>query len=378
MNVIEYIKKVPDLSIDAKSAFDTYEALYPGLCKFEYFRTKYNNYKKENYTASDTEIKDNSHTNNHKIELKVNNYKNVDLSELISETIPTGTLFDRIVSDNGFVRKSVDAVAAKAGSGKTVSRLLLFSKAVELNPSIKAAMLSAEMVEHEIAKEVRNSRCIENVDFVYLVNYFRQGVTANQYWDLMEQCFKNYDLLIADSFSVIFEQLFELYEGKIKAKKLLFMLIDKLTKWTEKYNCNLQLILQCKRDGTYLGASALVHAISSLSYVHVYGQKRFIMFEKNRNNGMSVNREVFFSKDKETGGILFDEESYKASYEATEDSKTTMKDFIAQLQKAGAEKEETLKRLNNPELYANENQVDLEDSIEEVSSEAAEVIILGD
>jgi len=360
MNVQPYIETLQDFTVSPRDAFNTYDKQYPNIAKFEYFRTKYNNKRKElNIAVPVPTTQERPSVHNHsKLELEVNNYKGADLTSLISEVIPTGTLFDEIISDGGFVRKSVDAVAAKAGSGKTWSRMSLAAEAVLLNKKlikeqedfidnypeetvvmikpIKAALLSAEMVEHEIAKEVRSSPKLENIDFIYLVNYFRKGITADQYWDILEQCFKNYDLLIADSFSVIFEQLFELYEGRMKAKKLLFLLIDRITKYTEKYNCNLQLILQCKRDGTYLGASALVHAISSLSYVHVYGQKRFIMFEKNRNNGSTVNQEVFFSKKE--GSIEFDEEAYKNTYRVVEDKKSSMADFIKQLQDKNAPK----------------------------------------
>jgi len=355
MTVLEYLKTNKEINFQstALEVFVEYEAAYPGVAKFEYFRTKYNNYRKENNIKTEVKLEESPHKHkHHKVELEVDNYTDTDLSGEIAETIPTGTLFDTIVSDGGFVRKSVDAVAAKAGSGKTWSRMSLLAEAViynrkaieeqkefisnypeepvvEIKP-IKAALLSAEMVKHEIAKEVLSSPKLRNIDFIYLVNYFKKGITAEQYWDLLEECFKNYDLLIADSFSIIFEQLFELYEGKIKAKKLLFLLISRLTEWTEKYNCNLQLILQCKRDGTYLGASALVHAISSLSYVYVYGQKRFIMFEKNRNNGRSVNQEIFFSK--KDGDLIFDEDAYNNTYNITEDKKSSMADFIIELQ----------------------------------------------
>lgn len=382
MNVLTYIDTLTDFTLNAQEAFNTYNKQYPNIAKFEYFRTKYNNKRKSLNILTPTVVYEERTVHNHKkLDLEVTSYKGEKLEGLIAETVPTGTLFDEIISDGGFVRKSVDAVAAKAGSGKTWSRMSLVAEAilynkklieeqqefishypeepyVEIKP-IKGALLSAEMVEHEIAKEVLSSPKLENLDFIYLVNYFKRGITADQYWDILEQCFKNYDLLIADSFSVIFEQLFELYEGKIKAKKLLFLLISNLAAWTEKYNCNLQLILQCKRDGTYLGASALIHAISSLSYVHVYGQKRFIMFEKNRNNGATVNQEVFFSK--KNGSIIFDEESYKNTYKFIEDKKTSMADFIANLQ---AKNKIKMESKDNVEL--NKNQTNLIDQIAEI------------
>jgi predicted ATP-dependent serine protease len=379
MNAIVYIDNLTDYTANAQESFNEYNKQYPGVCKFDYYRTKYNNKKRELDLSVAIRISTPTTENTETVELKpkkeitlkAHNYTDKDVSGLIPETIPTGTLFDRIISDNGFCRKCVDAVAAKAGSGKTWSRMSLAAKAVlHSNHEVKAALLSAEMLEHEIAREVRSSPELNNIDFVYLVDYFKDNVTAQQYWYILEECFKKYDLLIIDSFSVVHDQLLELYEGRMKSKKLIFMLTDHLTKWAAKYNCNVQLILQCKRDGTYLGSSALVHAISSLCYVHVFGQKRFNMFEKNRNNGTSVNREVFFSKSKD-GSIIMDEESYAAAYERIEDTKTDIKQFLENLKNRKEENqiEESVQNDLNKPTENIDNQVDLLDMIEEVEQE---------
>jgi hypothetical protein len=327
MNVLNYLNSITEFDISAQEAYILYNSLYPNVSKFGYFRTQYNN-KRRFLGIGETKepivigIKEKT-----KIELKSINYSEIELSNLVTNNIPTGTFFDTIISEGGFVRKSVDAVAAKAGSGKTWSRISLASEAVKYNPKIKAALLSGEMLEHEIAKEITKSPNLKNLDFVYLVNYFREHVSVDDYWYIIEECFKKYDILVIDSFSVIYEQLSELYEGTIKAKKLLFLLTDRITKWAEKYDCNVQLILQCKRDGTYLGSSSLVHAISSLSYVHIEGQSRVIEFEKNRNNGLTVNRKLYFSKNIK-GEIEFNMDTYKATYEQIADKKENIRDFL--------------------------------------------------
>jgi predicted ATP-dependent serine protease len=389
MTVIEYLNTDIAFELSAQEAFNLYDTAYPSVAKFPYFRTHFNNKKRELGISTAVKIVpvlQEIHENKIKREKPVFtaiNYTGQDVSGLIPETIPTGTKFDQVISDNGFCRKCVDAVAAKAGSGKTWSRMSLMAKAVILNPNIKAALLSAEMLSHEIAREVKSSPELNNIDFVYLVDYFKQQITPQDYWDILEECFKRYDILTIDSFSVVHDQLLELYDGKIKSKKLIFDITSKLTKWAAQYNCNVQLILQCKRDGTYLGSSALVHAISSLAYVYVYGQKRFNLYEKNRNNGSSVNRELFFSKDKE-GGIVIDEEAYKASYERVEDTKVDIKTFLQNLKEKheqGTEENKELVEAEKPKIDPKDlvlsreqvidNQMDIEDLIamEELQNE---------
>jgi predicted ATP-dependent serine protease len=372
MQAIIYIDTLGDYNLSAQESFNDYNTQYPNLCKFEYYRTKYNNKKRDLGLSTATVITPSTRVHETVIKekpvFKAHNYTGQDVSGLIPETIPTGTAFDRVISDNGFCRKCIDAVAAKAGSGKTWSRMSLMAKAVKVNPEIKAALLSAEMLEHEIAREVKGSPDLNNIDFVYLVDYFKQQVTAQEYWDILKECFKQYDVLTIDSFSVVHDQLLELYDGRIKSKKLIFDITSKFTKWAAKYNCNVQLILQCKRDGTYLGSSALVHAISSLSYVYVYGQKRFNMFEKNRNNGSSVNRELFFSKDKE-GCITIDEESYKASYERVEDTKVDIKTFLENLKQKHEQTSE-----DNKDLLELEKDKNLTLSQEQVSDNQTDLI----
>lgn len=374
MTVIEYLNTELNFELNAEEQFSLYQTAYPGIAKFEYFRTKYNNKKRELGMSLATKIVPVlQEIHEHKIKREkpvftAVNYTGQDVSGLIPETMPTGTAFDRVISDNGFCRKCIDAVAAKAGSGKTWSRTSLVAKAVMLNPLLKGALLSAEMLEHEIAREVKGTPDLNNIDYIYLVNYFKEQVTAQEYWDILEECFKRYDMLVIDSFSVVHDQLLELYDGRIKSKKLIFDITSKFTKWAAKYNCNVQLILQCKRDGTYLGSSALVHAISSLSYVHVYGQKRFNMFEKNRNNGSSVNRELFFSKDKE-GCITIDEESYKASYERVEDTKVDIKTFLENLKQKHEQTSE-----DNKDLLELEKDKNLTLSQEQVADNQTDLI----
>lgn len=386
MNVQPYLEALLSFSETPQDAFKIYDALYPGISQFTYFRTKYNNKKRDLGLSTAVIIAPVHHETEHhkkreKPVFKAVNYAGQDVSHLIPDMIPTGTKFDYVISDGGFCRKCIDAVAAKAGSGKTWSRMSLMASAVKLNHEIKAALLSAEMLEHEIAREVKGSPDLNNIDFVYLVDYFKQQVTPHEYWDILEECFKQYDVLTIDSFSVVHDQLLELYDGKIKSKKLIFDITSKFTKWAAQYNCNVQLILQCKRDNTYLGSAALVHAISSLSYVYVYGQKRFNMFEKNRNNGQSVNRELFFSKDKK-GSIVIDEESYAASYERVEDTKVDIKTFLENLKNKTEQYSEDNQSLVESEaknieeskltltaMQVIDNQIDLLDAIDEITEE---------
>ncbi len=133
--------------------------------------------------------------------------------------------------------------------------------------------------------------------------------------------------------------------------------------------------------------------LSSMSFVKIDGQQRYIEFEKNRNNG-KVRRKVYFNKV-EGGDIEFNEEVYRATYEQVKDKKSSLNEFIDQLNDASSETsldemnedtgtEMSVEQMEEADQLEFENdvagrvfsdveatgrQVDLEDSIAEIEAE---------
>ena len=68
---------------------------------------------------------------------------------------------------------------------------------------------------------------------------------------------------------------------------------------------------------------------SSLRYVRSENGQRYTRFEKNRNNGNTIQRVLYFTKNKEQdGAIEFNMDTYKATYEQIADKKSSIRDFL--------------------------------------------------
>jgi hypothetical protein len=283
----------------------------------------------------------------------IKNYLTGDVIPKAPDLIPTGTLFDEIVSDRitteqdmkeylekygeempedkieigGFTRKCVDIVAGKAGSGKTYSRCVLavlakvFAKR-EYGKDIRVGFISGEMRESEWSKEITKCELLKEIEVDYMLNYVGQNNYESIFWEAVA----DYDIVIIDSFPAILGHIRMSPNEKRVEKTIVNDFIRKILTSVESNNNNVQLINQCNKDGNYKGGTDLPHMLSSLSFVQVEGNQRYLTYEKNRNNG-NVNRKVYFSKAK-NGIIEFNEEAYEATYKQTEDKQTSMEELM--------------------------------------------------
>ena len=161
-------------------------------------------------------------------------------------------------------------------------------------------------------------------------------------------------------------------------KAITFDLIREINLSVDKYDYNMQLINQATKDGNYKGGTELPHMMSSQSFVRVDGQKRYMEFEKNRNNGQTISRKLYFTKNTTTGLLEFDSDIYTATYETKEDTKQTIAEFFktvqARVETKGEEEESSI--LASTESEVSTDQLDLVDSIEEVEEEELHTINL--
>jgi hypothetical protein len=361
MNAVTFIEELlkEDANKKAADAFDEYKNKYPEInCTYGYFRTKFNNKLRElggeivvaPITA--TKLKPNLVTKTPKLSTrKITNYlENGELPE-IPECIPTGTKFDELINDlfqteksdiysyGGFVRKCVDIVAGKPGSGKTWSRCMLavkaklFAKEV-FGKDIRVGFICAEMRESEWAKELNGSPLLIHLEVDYMLDY----VGSENYEEIFWAAFGDYDICIVDSLPAILSHLKMSPNEKRNERELIFDFINRSLESVAKNNNNVQVINQANKDGSYKGGTEFPHMMSSMSYVKQENGQRFIEFEKNRNNGKTNYKKLYFNKTEE-GDIEFNEELYRLTYEITEDSKTKLTDFLQSLNKNENKKE---------------------------------------
>lgn len=367
----EYLKDNPLHSADL--AYEIYTTTYPSVdISYPYFRTKYNNEKKSLIvvpTENDEptlEIKFVEPKIKKRTTRKVHSYS--DVTKELPEPpglMPTGTKFDEFISDRvttdeelqayfdsfgkymdeqnieigGFTRKCVDVTAGMPGSGKTTSRCKLAALAKifarrEQGKEIRVGFLSGEMRESEWHKELRKSPLLREVEVEYLTDI----AGDEHYEELLWEAISSYDIVITDSFPIIISHIMMNPKEKRNEKTIVRDLIKGFIDTVEKANNNCQLINQCNKDGNYKGGTDLPHMMSSQSFVVVDGQKRYMEFEKNRNNG-NVRRKLYFSNDA-YGNIVFDADQYDMMYKQKEDAATSLKDLIDELSSRTSNTEE--------------------------------------
>jgi hypothetical protein len=424
MNAIEFIEnlvtqnRIKDFS--AANAFDLFRQ-NGGEGTFAYFRTKFNNRRKElginevttiEIPETPVMLEESPVIINNLATRVIKNYKNGDKMPEIPGLISTGTLFDRIISDRltspksieeykekfgedmpedmleigGFTRKCVDIVAGKPGSGKTYSRNILAAKAKifmkrEYNIDIRVGFISAEMRESEWAKELQQCELLKEIEVDYMLNY----VGCSNYEDIFWEAFGDYDIVIVDSFPAVISHIKMSPNERRTDKIIVFDFIRKALDSVEKHNNNVQLINQANKDGDYKGGTELPHMMSSMSFVGTEGTARYMQFIKNRNNGTTINRKVYFSKDAH-GDIVFNEESYVATYEQILDKKQSLADIFNTLDRERmngvgkiSENEMGPQEILNESIPAHlreepgpGHQVDLEESIAAIEAERRE------
>jgi len=348
---------------DAKSAYTLYSTDKSNIpfSSYAYFRTKFNNKFKslnsiiveESREIIVEEVPEILFIEQGRV---VKNYKTGDVPPDPPGLMPTGTLFDEIVSDRittdqemqdhldkygeefpeedieigGFTRKCVDITAGKAGSGKTYSRAILAAMAKifakrEYNKDLRIGFISGEMRESEWAKEISKCELLKEIEVDYMLNYVGQSNYEEIFWEAIG----DYDIVVVDSFPAILGHIRMTPNEKRTEKTIINDFIRTILQSVEANDNNVQLINQCNKDGNYKGGTELPHMLSSLSMVNVEGRSRYLIYEKNRNNG-NVNQKVYFSKSG-NGLIEFNEEAYNATYKQAEDQKTSMQDLLSGL-----------------------------------------------
>lgn len=247
-------------------------------------------------------------------------------------------------------------------AGKTYSRNILAVKAKlfaarEQNKKLIVHFISGEMRASEWAKELNSCELLKQVEVTYMLDYVGFPNYEEIFWD----AFGYGDIVICDSLPAIISHMKMSVPANKKAKtevQMIFDFIRRSLKSVEKNNNNVQLINQANKDGNYKGGTELPHMMSSMSFVKLDGTNRFMIFYKNRNNGM-VGRKAYFYK-KECGDIDFNVEAYEATYKQVNDKKESVADFLLNLDAATQRKlngvnEGSATEMSSDEMGTSEN-----------------------
>jgi hypothetical protein len=172
---------------------------------------------------------------------------------------------------------------------------------------------------------------LKHVQVTYMLDYVGQSNYDEIFWD----AFSYGDYVVCDSLPAIIAHMkmsWPVSKGKMPTEtQFIFDFIRKSLKSVEVNDNNVQLINQATKSGDYKGGTELPHMMSSMSFVKISSadQNRYMIFLKNRNNGM-VKRQLFFHKIA-NGDLEFNVEAYEATYKKVNDKKKTMDEFMSTL-----------------------------------------------
>lgn len=233
----------------------------------------------------------------------------IDLSKIDKDKfkpLKSGTTFDMIMSKrNGFMLGTVNMITGESGAGKTTIATNLARYLKELNPDLVPGFISAEMDRNDWTEE-----CIDNEDLCFLKTVFLiEYIDSPNYLEILERALSMYGYVVLDSFEVIIDQLREICGWT--AKKAESELIKLLRKVAFEHNVCIMVIQQWTKGGTFVGSNKIKHMITSMFYVMFddHGD-RYVVAVKNRRCGHMVGKRLYFSKDKKTGKIIFDQNRF--------------------------------------------------------------------
>lgn len=111
------------------------------------------------------------------------------------------------------------------------------------------------------------------------------------------------------------------------------------------------IIQQWTKGGTFVGSNKIKHMITSMMYVMFdeHGD-RYLTFVKNRRCGHMVGKRLYFTKDKATGRILFDQTRFANMMAVQKHSDTeleSLQDEGSKLDEILAQRQEKLKQISD-------------------------------
>jgi KaiC/GvpD/RAD55 family RecA-like ATPase len=240
-----------------------------------------------------------------KLEVKTIDLNNIDKSKFTS--VATGTTVDRIASKRGgWMPGTVYILTGESGAGKTTIATNIADYLKENNPGFTAGFVSCEMDEFDWTEECLDNPRLATLESVFMLEYLE----APNYDELLMEALKKWQYVILDSFEVVIDQLKEIKGWT--AKKAEAELINMLRKAASESGAIIIAIQQYTKGGTFVGSNKIKHMLTGIAFVRFDSNgDRYIEFEKNRRGGHMINQAVYFTKCKETGRLIFDENRFE-------------------------------------------------------------------
>lgn len=243
--------------------------------------------------------------NNMQLQVKTVDLDNIDINRFTA--IKTGTAFDRIASKrDGIMPGTVYIVTGESGAGKTTITTNIADYLKENNENLTAGFISAEMDEYDWTEECLDNPRLANLESVFMLDY----LDAPNYIELLNESLGKWDYCILDSFEVVIDQLKDIKGWT--AKKAESELINMLRRVAEEKGTIIMAIQQYTKGGNFVGSNKIKHMLTGMAFVNFDNHgERYIHFVKNRRGGHMINKRLYFTKNKETGRLEFDNDRFE-------------------------------------------------------------------
>ena len=240
------------------------------------------------------------------VEVKLTMLDDLDINPDLFVPLPTGTIFDKFVSEEGGFLPGSNIMAAGApGIGKTTVLLDLLSN---LNQAGKKVLfISAEMNRIDMARYLKRVPKWGNLPILFLSDYEECPKEAVE--KILNQ---GRDVVLTDSYTEVNDTVKEecgLTRGKVEKWFLNLMSShNDANNEAKKHTCFIT-ILQLSKGGNFVGSNKLKHMTTSMMSLQWDGSEnsgaRYMEFSKNRVG--QVNKKLYFNL---TNGVGFDEARY--------------------------------------------------------------------
>lgn len=264
-----------------------------------------------------------------------------DIDESIFTPIRSGKLIDKFFSDHteeGGLVNGIYICIGDPGVGKTTLLADLCLSIEKNNKDVSGLFINSEMSRVDFGYEALKTPILKELKMVFLADYDKEDDYRNPL-DVLEAFINSnkYNIVVLDSIKDTQDRIlsWHIQNGlKVSSNYIEKQIINLMLKANQELGITFLLIQQINKGGDFVGSKGLEHNTTGLMEMrHSKDGRRYIKFKKNRRCGGLVNVPLFYSKDKITGEILFDEKDFIARIE----SKAFSEDNISKLEELANE-----------------------------------------